>query len=439
MSSVFVLGAGASIGANPAGKPTAFPSVLGLFKAIREIACEEGKRRFPALSVFLGRFAPVAGFDRRLGVLHPNWDGVNVEELYAAIEFEQRLTDHLGLNGGEHGGDRKFYHEYFSDSYQKEVAAVLADHYQAWMEARYSGSYGSKSFPYLHENFLRVVRMELLDAVALTLGVLTERENTENFTRLAHVFQDGDTVISFNYDLLVEQHLSRERSKEWSYRTGYRLFPTSGDCRLEFDGEAPDQPSKFKVLKLHGSCNWHFRFVRGTGPGFPTHAGYRLVPEVCGPGNLIRDMRPALFLATDRYGNPPAREGEPGYFERFMIPPSTYKAEYNFAGTFVHLSDGRPMAHSSPTMWFPQMLYRYALHVLGKAEKIVFVGYSMAAADTSIRMLFRAAAEVTGTLQTVEVADPNAEVVTRIKAIIPNARSYKSFPSFGELLTSWGV
>ena len=44
-----------------------------------------------------------------------------------------------------------------------------------------------------------------------------------------------------------------------------------------------------------------------------------------------------------------------------MIPPSTYKAEYNFSARFLHAPDGTALPLESSTLWLPQLLYRQAL------------------------------------------------------------------------------
>ncbi len=158
-----------------------------------------------------------------------------------------------------------------------------------------------------------------------------------------------------------------------------------------------------------------------------------------GAGNLIRDVRPAFFQATDNYFKRVV-EGEPtGYYERFMIPPSTYKAEYNFSSSFLHLPDGKPLPFESSTMWLPQLLYRLALHAITAAERIVFIGFSMAPADTSIRMLFRAGADANSSLRLLEIADPDVEVLSRIRAVLPRAQNYKHVKSFEELLDGWDM
>ncbi len=434
MPTAFVLGAGASIGARPEG--TKFPNTLQLLERVREVVCERDDRALPALTLYLSRFAPQKGKGLRSGKLQPDWDRINVEDLYAAIEFESRITAHLMLPSGEKGSGTQFYQEYFQEAYQQAVTQLLRGPYRDWMQACYSASYGSEAFPYLHENFLRIVKMELLDSIAHTLGVLSEKEGTPNLARLVRCFQEGDTAITFNYDLLLEQHLTGERSTDWSYLTGYALRPTSEQCRLDFAGTAPNLASKFKVLKLHGSSNWHFRYVQGSGDSIAL-PGYRRVPEPMGVGNFVRDMRAASLLVTDNFRGVVV-QGEPaGYFERFMIPPSTYKAEYSFSADFLHDPRGNPLPLGSSTMWLPQLLYRLALQALSTAERVVFIGFSMAAADTSIRMLFRAAADANPSLRLVEIADPDRKVARRIKAVIPNAQRYRRLKCLGDLLDGW--
>ena len=163
MSSVFVLGAGASIGARAGGR-TKFPGTNELIERIREIVCERDGSYLPALALYLARFAPVRDITLNDGRLHAAWDRTNVEELYAAIEFESRITDHLMLASGDLGSGVQFFQEYFSEPYRDAVTQLLRGPYQDWMRACYSASYGSEAFPHLHENFLRIVKMELLDA-----------------------------------------------------------------------------------------------------------------------------------------------------------------------------------------------------------------------------------------------------------------------------------
>ena len=61
----------------------------------------------------------------------------------------------------------------------------------------------------------------------------------------AQRFEEGDTILTFNWDILHEAALWR--AKKWHYADGYG-FPCS---------DAPRQSrSSVRVLKLHGSVNW---------------------------------------------------------------------------------------------------------------------------------------------------------------------------------------
>ena len=83
-------------------------------------------------------------------------------------------------------------------------------------------------------------------------------ENTPGYSAFAknHV-APGDVILTFNYDLALERQL--KQAKQWEVWDGYG-FPIGDKIALS---------SKVKVLKLHGSINWHgLRFdglIQGSG------------------------------------------------------------------------------------------------------------------------------------------------------------------------------
>jgi hypothetical protein len=58
----------------------------------------------------------------------------------------------------------------------------------------------------------------------------------------------GDTLITFNWDLL--QEILLRKAEKWFYEDGYGLQTTP---------EKPLNPTPITILKLHGSCNWALR------------------------------------------------------------------------------------------------------------------------------------------------------------------------------------
>jgi len=415
---VFILGAGASIGASPNAK-TKFPRANEILKVVREVFCEEFGKSLPALYCYLNRYCPTKADVDRNHKLIPLWDSINLEELYGAIEFEKRLTSHHDCHDA--------YREFFSENYQREVTDILKKHYTDWTESSYSAPHNLKTFPYIHENFLRLVQGELLDVVSEVFGIFHGNEDTSNFKHLVHLFKEGDTVISFNYDLLLEHHLRHERPNDWFFNSGYRLGRATPKINFEFVGDTPIGDSKFRIIKLHGSCNWHWQIAR---------KGNHRVSEQIGAGyDAPNDVAEAL-IATDNYR--PIRHSDPkwkGYFERFIIPPTTYKAEYQFNAEFIHVVKHK-ISIGSSTMWIPQILYYKALKALRTADRLVFIGYSVAGIDASIRMLFRAAADMSGARQIIDVADPCTKVRDRIARIYPNADEFHHHESFSDYLAS---
>jgi hypothetical protein len=70
--------------------------------------------------------------------------------------------------------------------------------------------------------------------------------------RIAKYLKSGDTVLTFNWDTLMDRALG---SKGWAIDTGYGVIPHS---IFRDSWQAPDQeaPSNVKIRKLHGSTNW---------------------------------------------------------------------------------------------------------------------------------------------------------------------------------------
>jgi hypothetical protein len=71
--------------------------------------------------------------------------------------------------------------------------------------------------------------------------------NENIFNKMASFFKVGDTFISFNYDLLLEKMLWKQ--KLWNPFSGYGF-------NFENTGNENYNESKTVVTKIHGSINW---------------------------------------------------------------------------------------------------------------------------------------------------------------------------------------
>jgi hypothetical protein len=157
------------------------------------------------------------------------------------------------------------------------------------------------------------------------------RQLYEDFARK---LKPGDTVLTFNYDLLLERSLDK-------IGMPYRLFPDrftevypDGGGTTDIDREL----SEVLILKLHGSLDWFSNesyqriekeFRKLGAPGFPHDPifdptkGVKIMPLVDGP-RPQNDQLKYLYRVTDvetLYKNPPLFSQTP-----VLIAPSTSKS-----------------------------------------------------------------------------------------------------------------
>ena len=74
---------------------------------------------------------------------------------------------------------------------------------------------------------------------------------------LAKTLHTGDSVISFNYDCLMDEALHAEARKSWDARVGYGTSATTGAQEWhDHSGKGRVSRNSIKLLKVHGSLNW---------------------------------------------------------------------------------------------------------------------------------------------------------------------------------------
>jgi hypothetical protein len=138
-----------------------------------------------------------------------------------------------------------------------------------------------------------------------------------------------DTIISFNYDMLVEDSLSSLRTP-----FSYGFSPKSVTEDPSAQGLSLSANAPLQLLKLHGSINW----------AYPGHRGRRLT--VFGSYEPVRAA-----------GLPPQ-----------LIPPTWRKT---FDGPLLHV-------------------WRHALDQISTATRLVVIGFSMPATDLHFKYLIAA-------------------------------------------------
>lgn len=179
------------------------------------------------------------------------------------------------------------------------------------------------------------------------------------------LLRPGDTVISFNYDCVIDYSLQAWGKSKWSARYGYGVDLGARGTKLVGDGHwSPDageatKEGTIRLLKLHGSL--HF---------------------IDGPKSVQLKQRPY----TKQHGTP-----------RFSIIPPEAQKDFG-KGLF-------------PTLW------KKAADAIYKAEHIVVIGYSFPATDLHSSALFRTNVRPQA-LKSLVVVNPDQAARVRTRAIL---------------------
>ena len=124
----------------------------------------------------------------------------------------------------------------------------------------------------LGRSYFTEKRENLMAALAAVLEastnpIITSSEGCPLHKEIIENLRPGDTVISFNYDCLVDDALRRHGNNKWNPRWGYgfplRDFSLTGTEHWEPQVPASVRDATITLLKLHGSINWQLPELRG--------------------------------------------------------------------------------------------------------------------------------------------------------------------------------
>lgn len=219
---------------------------------------------------------------------------------------------------------------------------------------------------------LRAKRDRLMSALSAVLEVSTDDairspEGCARHRRLVECLSPRDTVISFNYDCVMDDALRRAGDAKWSARHGYG-FPQPS--RVGVDGDthwSPGHPAvspadTIYLLKLHGSLNWQL----------PTS------PD----GSITLKRRLHQQRGTPRFT---------------IIPPGWSKQERDEA--------------------IFQDLWRKAERAIRNARTIAVVGFSFTPTDLHVEAVVRLALAKSSSLRTLVIANPSRPDRQRVRAV----------------------
>jgi hypothetical protein len=225
---------------------------------------------------------------------------------------------------------------------------------------------------------LDLKRERLKQAIAATLEESLcaggQREGTEcDYHRtLVDKMKTNDSIISFNYDCLIDETLRRHGSGKWNSRYGYGLNLGKGRSNLVGDADwAPSTPAPKKktigLYKLHGSL--HFRVE----------------------GERVK-------LKTRPYTK------QQGTLRFTIIPPESNK-RYD-EGVFKRI-------------WYQ------AGQALHRARHLVVIGYSFPVTDSHATALFRISIKREG-IQSLVLVNPDREARHRAREVLKRGLGSKT-------------
>ena len=230
---------------------------------------------------------------------------------------------------------------------------------------------------------LKKVRNRLLQALAAVLEeALTEKAASGAGTRkiklcnyhklfVENILEPQDTIITFNYDCLLDHHLKLFGEKKWNARYGYGVKLGARGAHLTGDKfwTPRNHPAKKNdtvlLLKLHGSLHFDARNSERN--------KYQLKLK----------QRPHTYQGK-------------GSMRFTVIPPEWHKGFE--AGMFKDI-------------------WTKAADRLYKADRLVFIGYSLPVTDMHAAALLRTSVK-RAALKSLVVVNPDREARRRIRSVV---------------------
>lgn len=191
--------------------------------------------------------------------------------------------------------------------------------------------------------------------VSFVLGRCTIYRYGEHSRALVNVLHESDTIINFNYDLLVDQELIPGSHYQYHNFADVVLDKPFNDM-ARFRALRDTDTGSGLYLKMHGSLNW----TTCTNTSCPRSTSIEI-------GNVVS----SLLLRNSPTGGPPRCETCRGEVSTVLVPPLLNK----------------PVMHS-PVF---RNIWSNALYALKQAQRIVIIGYSFPPTDFYTEWLFRSA------------------------------------------------
>jgi hypothetical protein len=302
MNRVFILGAGASHFAG-------YPLSPDLWAFIRDKVSAEVAAHRKAQEV-------IAAMDRILHAIPPKeYDRPNLEELFTFLDLAELGTEPLVLSKIDWPMLRLYVMDMISEAF-------------LWHEYEFQKKIGART----------------------TDTAVTVLE------KWADLLRNGDTIITFNWDILHEAGLYR--SGKWHYADGY------GFACPEAGGHSH---SPIQILKLHGSVNWAQRDEYDTKPA-------------------IEDTATFFGSAVEHNEVPRKSAGQANQGRNLIVP--SYVKDITSNRLFLHL-------------------WNQASDALTNATEITVIGFQLHPADAPARQLIGSALLRNSSIDHVTLVSPS--------------------------------
>lgn len=255
-----------------------------------------------------------------------------MQELGTAVEGELLQTDHpLPSRLARFGGDLE------------QMLSYLADR-QPWLDPA-DALRNRGAFLDVSRTVARILRERQMKAVL-------EPEPAWLDDLIAHWDRTRSTVMSFNYDVLVEAAaLQNGATKSWSGLYRAPVVPAGARTGSVWGGPAP---KTFALLKLHGSVTWHWSGDDSI-PSDPIYdVGLNGGWSAEGLESPYKDS--LSVLVSDKVP--------------MVVPPTATKSAF-YANAVLR------------SQWMA------AANALEEADELVIIGYSLPPSDTVVRSLLR--------------------------------------------------
>lgn len=265
------------------------------------------------------------------------------------------------------------------------------------------------------------------ELIFLFTNVINEIQNGEiskAHINLAKQLGNQDSIITFNWDTLMDRALKQEKS--WDVSNGYFVNPTAIYRNEWIDNDNLKKEDTNLILKLHGSSNWLTSHIQPNNEGkielsqetevedfyvyeytkdpYPTFAGrfmagYEDFSYGYYPPNLPLKGKPApngYLYARTRIKFPNMPEGtssDKGLVSMPLIIPPVKNKEYDLFGSLF------------------KNIWEKAEDELVKAEEIHIIGYSFPITDVRTDALFKKAFIKRTDIPKIIILNPNPETI----------------------------